>query len=50
MIEELEGTEVGVDGVPSMNVEEDKDNDLVYKKLDSRFKWNGKTIACTSIR
>ena len=32
MIEELESTEVGVDGVPSMNLEEDKDNDRKLKE------------------
>ena len=32
MIEELDNTEVGVDGVPSMNVEEDKDNDRKLKE------------------
>ena len=32
MIEDLESTEVGVDGVPSMNIEEDKDNDRKLKE------------------
>ena len=32
MIEELESTEVGVDGVPSMNLEEDKDNERKLKE------------------
>ena len=32
MIEGLDNTEVGVDGVPSMNVEEDKDNERKLKE------------------
>ena len=32
MIEELESTEVGVDGVPSMNLEDDKDNERKLKE------------------